>query len=115
MRSLRLLAPRLARENSSWEYRRVHGELLVLGVRVDASTVWEILQEAGIDPAPERATSTWAAFLRCQAGALLPALLDTVLNDAGSQVVLSAVRMPRWTRSWNGGCGPADASHWTAP
>jgi len=30
-------------------YRRVHGELLVLGVKVAASTVWEILHEAGID------------------------------------------------------------------
>jgi transposase len=29
---------------------------LVLGVKVAASTVWEILKEAGIDPAPERAS-----------------------------------------------------------
>jgi putative transposase len=36
----------------------MYGELLVLGVKVAASTVWEILQEAGIDPAPERAGST---------------------------------------------------------
>jgi hypothetical protein len=42
---------RLARENSTWGYRRIHGELLVLGVKVAASTVWEILHEAGIDPA----------------------------------------------------------------
>lgn len=58
VRSVRLLVLRLARENSNWGYRRIHGELLVLGVTVAASTVWEILQEAGIDPAPERATST---------------------------------------------------------
>jgi putative transposase len=48
----------------------VHGELLVLGVKVAASTVWEILKDTGIDPAPERAASTWAAFLRSQADAL---------------------------------------------
>jgi hypothetical protein len=42
----------------------VHGELLVLGVKVAASTVWEILQDAGIDRAPERAVGTWAAFLQ---------------------------------------------------
>ncbi|WP_236647641.1 helix-turn-helix domain-containing protein [Micromonospora sicca] len=59
VRSIRTLALRLARENPSWGYRRIHGELLVLGVKVAASTVWEILKEAGIDPAPERASSTW--------------------------------------------------------
>jgi transposase InsO family protein len=56
--------------NSSWGYRRVHGELLVLGVKIAASTVWEILHEAGIDPAPERPSTTWADFLRSQADAL---------------------------------------------
>ena len=54
-----------------WGYRRVHGELLVLGVKVAASTVWEILHEAGIDPPPERSSTTWADFLRSQAEALL--------------------------------------------
>src|SRR5437016_131735 len=54
VRSIRTLVLRLARENSSWGYRRIHGELLVLGVKVAASTVWEILREAGIDPAPQR-------------------------------------------------------------
>ncbi|MCO5974133.1 hypothetical protein [Actinoallomurus soli] len=49
----------------------MHGELLVLGVKVAASTVWEILKDAGIDPAPELACSTWAGFLRSQADALL--------------------------------------------
>jgi transposase len=47
--ALRVL--RLVAENPSWGYRRVHGELLTLGVKVAASTVWEILREAGIDPA----------------------------------------------------------------
>jgi transposase len=47
-------------KNPHWGYRRVHGELLVLGVKVAASIVWEILKEAGIDPAPERASATWA-------------------------------------------------------
>jgi len=52
IRSIRRLVPRLARENTSWGYRRIHSELLVQGVSVTASTVWEILHEAGIDPAP---------------------------------------------------------------
>jgi transposase len=67
LRSIRVPVLRLARENPSWGYRRLHGELLVLGVKVAASTVWEILREAGVDPAPERSSSTWADFLRSQA------------------------------------------------
>jgi hypothetical protein len=31
--------------------RRIHGELAGLGVKVAASTVWEILKTSGIDPA----------------------------------------------------------------
>jgi transposase InsO family protein len=166
VRSIRALVLRLARENPGWGYRRLHGELLVLGIKVAASTVWEMLKEAGIDPAPARACSTWADFLRSQADALLacdfletvtltgarlsvlvviehanrrvrvlgatahptaawvaqaaknlvidledagcrarflirdrdgkfPALFDAVLQDAGIDVVLSGVRMPR--------------------
>lgn len=62
---------RLAKENPHWGYRRIHGELLVLGVEVAASTAWGMLKQAGIDPAPERVCSTWAEFLRSQAHALL--------------------------------------------
>jgi putative transposase len=71
VRSVRLLVLRLARENPSWGYRRIHGELLVMGITVAASTVWEILRQAGIDPAPGRASTTWASLLRSQADALL--------------------------------------------
>ena len=71
VRSIRQLVLRLARENPGGGYRRIHGELLVLGIKVAASTVWEMLQQAGIDPAPERTTATWADFLRSQASALL--------------------------------------------
>jgi hypothetical protein len=40
VRSVRALVLRLARENPSWANRRLHGELLVLGVKAAASTVW---------------------------------------------------------------------------
>jgi transposase len=79
LRSIRTLVLRVARENPGWGYRRVHGELLVLGIKVAPSTVWEILREAGIDPAPERSATTWADFVRSQAEALLAAdFIETV-------------------------------------
>jgi putative transposase len=45
---------RLAMENSLWGHRRIHGELMKPGVTVapsTMSTMWEILNSAGIDPA----------------------------------------------------------------
>ncbi|MGH3422344.1 MAG: hypothetical protein ACRDOD_22450, partial [Streptosporangiaceae bacterium] len=69
--NIRALALRLARENPGWGYRRIHGELAGLGVKVAASTVWEILKKAGIDPAPRRSGPTWSQFLRSQAETIL--------------------------------------------
>jgi hypothetical protein len=58
----RLAAMRLARENESWGYRRIHGELAGLGIVVAPSTVWQILKNAGISPAPRRDGPGWAEF-----------------------------------------------------
>ena len=63
-RNIRALVLRLARENPEWGYRRIHGELVGLGVKMAASTVWEILKKAGIDPAPRRTCRAWSQFLR---------------------------------------------------
>jgi hypothetical protein len=43
---------RLARGNPAWGYLRIHGELLVLGIKVTASTAWQTLEDAGNGPAP---------------------------------------------------------------
>jgi transposase InsO family protein len=91
VRSIRRLVLRLAAENPSWGYRRVHGELLTLGVKVAASTVWAILREAGIDPAPDRAGTTWSQFLRSQAQALLAADFIETITLAGTRMYVLAV------------------------
>jgi putative transposase len=68
---VRALVTRLARENPGWGYRRIQGELLGLGIKLAASTVWAILKEAGIEPAPRRLGQSWAEFLRQQAASIL--------------------------------------------
>ncbi|BCY13471.1 integrase core domain-containing protein [Actinoplanes sp. L3-i22] len=91
IRSIRALVLRLARENSGWGYRRIHGELLVLGVKVAASTVWEILHDAGVDPAPERTSSTWATFLSSQAQSLIAADFFETVTLTGARLYVLAV------------------------
>ena len=68
---IRALVLRLATENPSWGYRRIHGELAGLGYQIGASTVWKILHHAGIDPTPRGAGPSWAQFLRAQAHGIL--------------------------------------------
>jgi hypothetical protein len=68
---VRSVVLRLARENESWGYRRIHGELAGLGSKVAPSTVWQILKSAGINPAPCRDGPGWAEFLRSQAQGIL--------------------------------------------
>jgi putative transposase len=73
---------RLARENPTWGYRRIHGELARLGIAIAASTVWAILKNAGIDPAPGRNLESWTTFLRAQAAGIVACdfiTVDTVL------------------------------------
>jgi transposase InsO family protein len=76
------LVLRLAAENCSWGYRRIHGELAGLGYRIAASTVWSILKRAGIDPAPRRDGPSWRQFLRVQSRGILATdffCVDTLL------------------------------------
>jgi putative transposase len=73
VRSIARLTVRLAHENPLWGYRRIHGELTKPGVSVAASTVYEILRAASIDPAPRRDGPTWRQFLHAQAAGILAA------------------------------------------
>ena len=90
-RKVRSAVLRLARENESWGYRRIHGELAGLGITVAPSTVWRILKNAGIDPAPRREGPGWAEFLRSQAQGILA--LDFFTADLlnGTKVYVLAV------------------------
>ena len=90
-RNIRTLVLRLARENPEWGYRRIHGELAGLGVKIAASTVWEILKKAGIDPAPRRSVPTWPQFLRSQAEAILACDFFTADLLDGTQAYVLAV------------------------
>jgi putative transposase len=79
---------------------RVHGELAALGIKVAASTVWQILKDAGIDPAPRRNGPGWPEFLRSQALGILALdfftrnlLMD--LEDAGTRAKFAVRRHDR--------------------
>jgi putative transposase len=83
---------RLARGNESWGYRRIHGELARLGIIVAPSTVWQILKDAGIDPAPRGGGPGWAEFPRSQAQAILaPDFFTTDLLSGTKVYVLAGI------------------------
>ena len=93
---------------------RIHGELLVPGIKIAASTVWEILRDAGIDPGPQRTSDSAARVTRAGRNLAMdledagrtarylirdrdgkfPILFDTILADTGIEVVHSGVQMP---------------------
>lgn len=77
-RQIRELVLRLAAENPTWGHRRIQGELVGLGYQVAASTVWKILHQAGVDPAPRWAGPTWQQFLTAQAHTIMACDFFTV-------------------------------------
>ena len=64
------------------------------GITVAPSTIWEILNQAGIDPAPERTSSSWATFLRSQADAV-------VACDFSETITLTAPPIRNDLSIWN--------------
>jgi putative transposase len=80
--AIRKLVIQMATDNPAWARRRVQGELVSLGHPIAASTVWQILHDAGIGPAPRRTGPTWKQFLTAQARGILAVdfiHVDTVL------------------------------------
>jgi putative transposase len=70
---LRALVLEMARDNPGWGYRRIHGELTGLGYKLAPSAVWQILKDAGINPASTRSGQAWRMFLGAQAKTILAA------------------------------------------
>jgi transposase len=122
-RNVRSAVLRLAGENESWGYRRIHGELAGLGITVAPSTVWQILKSAGIDPAPRRDGPGWAEFLRSQAQGILALDFFTadLLNGAKVYVLTviehgsaaSGSLAPPSTLSRPGSCSRHGTCSWT--
>jgi hypothetical protein len=86
----RSLIRRLARENPRWDYVRIQGELLKLGIGVSATTIATVLRSSGLGPAPRRIGPSWSQFLRSQAhsmvgGSSSPAAGDDDLGDDASE------------------------------
>ena len=67
MKRTKELIVRMARENASWGYCRIQGELKAVGHAVASTTVANVLKENGIKPAPDR-PSSWRSFLRAHWG-----------------------------------------------
>ena len=64
------LVVRMARENETWGYTRIRGALQNLGHKLGRNTIKRILQEHGIDPAPERGKRMpWGKFIKAHVGA----------------------------------------------
>jgi putative transposase len=74
----RQLVLRLAAENPNWGYKRIHGELVGLGIPLSPSSVWSIVRHNGVEPAPRRASVGWREFLRQQAAGILECDFFTV-------------------------------------
>ena len=61
-----------SRENPTWGYTRIRGELRRLGHRVATTTIRKVLRANRTPPTPQRATvHTWRAFLRAHAATLM--------------------------------------------
>jgi putative transposase len=61
-------------------------------VKVAACTVWEILKDAGVDPAPDRTSTTWTTFLRSQAQAIIAAdFFGTTTLTGARRYVLAVI------------------------
>jgi transposase InsO family protein len=83
----RQLILRLAAENPSWGYKRIHGELVGLGIPLAASSVWKLMTVAEQEQRPrllirDRDSKFTAAF-------------DEVFRSEGIRVIRTPIAAPR--------------------
>jgi hypothetical protein len=91
--SIRRPVRRLAAENPSRGYRRIHGEPALPGIKIAPSAVREIRKTDGAGPAPQRTTVPRAGFLRSRAEAILAMdLVETVTLTGQRRYILAASR-----------------------
>jgi len=74
----RQLILRLAKENPTWGYVRIRGELLKLGYAASPTAIRNLLRRHGIPVSPHRSRLSWRQFLRAQAASIVAADYFTV-------------------------------------
>jgi putative transposase len=113
-RRVQALVVQLARENPSWGYRRIVGELRGLGLSISATSVRTILIRHGLPPAPQRDELSWRNFLRQQAATTLACDFFTVETAWLKRIyVLFFISLER-RRIEFVACTPNPTGAWTA-
>jgi putative transposase len=113
-RRVQALVVQLARENPSWGYRRIVGELRGLGISISATSVRTILIRHGLPPAPQRDELSWRNFLRQQAATTLACHFFTVETAWLKRIyVLFFISLER-RRIEFVACTPNPTGAWTA-
>ena len=70
-----VLVYRMARENDSWGYKRIQGELQKIGIEISTTSIRRILT---VKPRPGPHRDTWRQFMRTQASSIIACDLFTV-------------------------------------
>ena len=108
---IRNLVLRLARENPRWGYDRIQGALANLGHRISDRTVGNILNEHGIETAPQRRRqTTWKTFLKAHWGVLATVDFPTTVRRCHSPRMRRGRRTSGFSGAGAGAALPADST-----